>query len=114
MIDKENADERDGIFMINASRDFIKDGNKNRLRERDVYKITTVFNQQMELPKYSRFVPNSEIKVKNTYNLNIPRYIDSGAAEDLQNIDGHLNGGIPAADVDSLSRYWESFPTQRA
>ena len=114
VIDKENADERDGIFMINASRDFIKDGNKNRLRERDVYKITTVFNQQMELPKYSRFVPNSEIKVKNTYNLNIPRYIDSGAAEDLQNIDGHLNGGIPAADVDSLSRYWESFPNLRA
>ena len=114
VIDKENAGERDGIFMINASRDFIKDGNKNRLRERDVYKITTVFNQQLELPKYSRFVPNSEIKEKNACNLNITRYIDSGAEEDLQNIDGHLNGGIPAADVDSLSRYWDSFPNLRA
>jgi type I restriction enzyme M protein len=58
--------------MIDASRDFIKDGNKNRLRERDVYKITTVFNSRLELPKYSRFVPNSEIKEKNAYNLNIP------------------------------------------
>ncbi len=110
VIDKENADERDGVFMIDASRDFIKDGNKNRLRERDVYKITTVFNQRLELPKYSRFVPNSEIKDKNVYNLNIPRYVDSGAAEDSQSIEGHLKGGIPKADVESLSLYWEAFP----
>lgn len=110
IIDKENADERDGIFMIDASRDFIKDGNKNRLRERDVYKITTVFNSRLELPKYSRFVPNSEIKEKNAYNLNIPRYINSGTAEDIQSIDAHLNGGIPADDVGSLSLYWETFP----
>lgn len=110
VIDKENADERDGIFMIDASRDFIKDGNKNRLRERDVYKITTVFNRRLELPKFSRFVPNSEIKEKNACNLNIPRYIDSGAAEDWQSIDGHLNGGIPTVDVESLSLYWKTFP----
>lgn len=113
VVDKENADERDGIFMINASRDFVKDGNKNRLRERDVYKITTVFNLRLELPKYSRFVPNSEIKDMNACNLNISRYIDSGAAEDLQSIDGHLNGGIPTLDVESLSRYWDTFPNLR-
>ena len=113
VIDKENADQRDGIFMIDASRDFVKDGNKNRLRERDIYKITEVFNQRLELPKYSRFVPNREIKEKNACNLNIPRYIDSGEAEDLQSIDGHLNGGIPIADVESLSLYWETFPNLR-
>ncbi len=113
IIDKQNADERDGIFMIDASRDFIKDGNKNRLRERDVYKITTVFNSRLELSKYSRFVPNSEIKDKNAYNLNIPRYIDSGAIEDIQSIDGHLNGGIPSDDVDSLSLYWQTFPNMQ-
>ena len=110
VIDKEKHKERNGIFMIDASLDFIKDGNKNRLRERDVYKITTVFNQQMELPKYSRFVPNSEIRKNDDYNLNISRYIDSGIAEDLQNIDGHLNGGIPNVDIDSLSLYWQTFP----
>ena len=110
IIDKENAEERNGIFMIDASRDFIKDGNKNRLRERDVYKITSVFNQRLELPKYSRFVPNGEIQDKNDYNLNIPRYIDSGGSEDSQSIEGHLKGGIPGADVDSLSPYWRAFP----
>jgi type I restriction enzyme M protein len=113
VIDKKNADKRDGIFMIDASRDFVKDGNKNRLRERDVYKISTVFNSQLELDKYSRFVPMQEIKEKKLYNLNIPRYIDSSVTEDLQSIFGHLNGGIPAVDVDSLTRYWTAFPNLR-
>lgn len=120
VIDKENADERDGIVMIDASHDFIKDGNKNRLRERDVYKITTIFNMLLDNhhaevdPKYARFVPLTEIKEKNCCNLNIPRYIDGRAAEDLQSIEGHLKGGIPSADVDSLSRYWQAFPKLQA
>ena len=111
IIDKSDADERQGIFMIDASHDFIKDGNKNRLRERDIYKIVTTFNQQITSdPKYARFVPNNEIKIKNNYNLNITRYIDSTVPEDLQDIDAHLNGGIPAVDVDSMEKYWTLFP----
>ena len=111
VIDKSDAAERTGIFMIDASHDFVKDGNKNRLRERDIYKIVTTFNEQITAdPKYARFVPNDEIKVKNDYNLNIPRYIDSSIPEDLQDIDAHLHGGIPAVDVDSMERYWTLFP----
>lgn len=111
IIDKEDADERTGIFMIDASRDFVKDGNKNRLRERDIYKIVTTFNEQITTdPHYARFVPMSEITRKNDYNLNISRYIDSGITEDLQSIEAHLKGGIPAYDVDSLDRYWAIFP----
>lgn len=111
VIDKSDADERQGIFMIDASHDYIKDGNKNRLRERDIYKIVTTFNRRVTSdPKYARFVPNDEIKKKNEYNLNIPRYIDSSAPEDEQDIDAHLHGGIPAADVDSMGKYWALFP----
>ncbi len=110
VIDKEDADDRKGIFMIDASRDFVKDGNKNRLRERDIYKIVTTFNEQlMDDPHYARFVPKDEIVKKNGYNLNISRYIDSGIAEDLQDIDAHLNGGIPMSDVDKLTVYWNVF-----
>lgn len=110
IIDKSDADERKGIFMIDASHNFVKDGNKNRLRERDIYKIVTTFNEQItDDPKYARFVPNDEIKIKNEYNLNIPRYIDSSTAEDLQDIDAHLHGGIPACDVDSMQNYWDIF-----
>ena len=111
VIDKSDADERNGIFMIDASHDFVKDGNKNRLREQDIYKIVTTFNEKITTdPKYARFVPNDEIKIKNEYNLNIPRYIDSSTPEDLQDIDAHLHGGIPAVDVDSMERYWVLFP----
>ena len=100
-----------GLFIIDASHDFIKDGNKNRLRERDIYKIVTTFNEQItDDPKYARFVPMGEVIVKNSYNLNIPRYIDSSSPEDEQDIDAHLHGGIPARDIDSMSRYWALFP----
>ena len=111
VIDKSDADEREGIFMIDASHDYVKDGNKNRLREQDIYKIVTTFNEQITTdPKYARFVPNDEIKVKNDYNLNIPRYIDSSIPEDMQDIDAHLHGGIPEVDVDSMEKYWTLFP----
>ena len=112
VISKADADKRTGIFMIDASRDFVKDGNKNRLRERDINKIVMTYNERIEEPHYSRFVPNSKIKgEKNRYNLNVPRYIDSGVTEDIQSIDAHLNGGIPNGDIDALSNYWHEFPS---
>ena len=111
IIDKEDADERAGIFMIDASHDFIKDGNKNRLREEDIYRIVTTYKGRIETDShYARFVPNDEIKIKNGYNLNISRYIDSGEKEDIQDLSGHLHGGIPATDVESMSKYWTLFP----
>lgn len=112
VIDKEGAANRQGIFMIDASRGYVKDGNKNRLREQDIYKIITTFNNQITTdPKYARFVPNDEIEVQNDYNLNLTRYIDSSDEEDIQDIYAHLHGGIPAVDVDSLSKYWKVFPS---
>ena len=114
VLDKENAPNRDGLFMIDASKGFLKDGNKNRLREQDIHKIVDVFNKQIELPKFSRLVPLSEISdTKNDYNLNIPRYIDSQEPEDIQDIEAHLLGGIPNADIDALSEYWDVYPSMR-
>lgn len=111
VLDKEYAEHRKGIFMIDASKDFIKDGNKNRLREQDIRKITDVFSAQEELPRYSRMVPMSEIAdPKNDYNLNIPRYIDTQEAEDIQDISAHLQGGIPERDVAALEAYWKVYP----
>jgi len=110
VLGKENAAARMGLFMIDASRGFVKDGNKNRLRHQDIHKIVDVFNKQLEIPKFSRRVGVAEIEA-NDYNLNIPRYIDSSEAEDLQDIAAHLKGGIPNADIEGLSAYWQVFPT---
>ena len=112
IIDKEDAQSRKGIFMIDASGGFMKDGPKNRLRSMDIHKIVDVFNKRFDVPRYSRMVPVSEIE-QNEFNLNLPRYIDSQTSEDLQDIAGHLQGGIPASDVDSLKRYWAICPELR-
>lgn len=114
VIDKENAHARTGILMINASKDFMKDGNKNRLRAQDIHKIVDVFNKQIELPGYSRMVPVAEIaSPANDYNLNIPRYIDSSEPEDLHDLEAHLKGGIPNRDIEALDDYWAVFSSLR-
>ncbi|QOY86157.1 type I restriction-modification system subunit M [Paludibaculum fermentans] len=115
VLDKQNAVGRKGVFMIDASKGFIKDGNKNRLREQDIHRIVDTFTKLTEVPGYARMVPVGEISdPRNDFNLNLPRYIDSTEPEDLQDIDGHLRGGIPDRDLDALGAYWKVLPTVRA
>ncbi|WP_288371263.1 N-6 DNA methylase [uncultured Marinobacter sp.] len=131
VLDKENAqaraisgDKKSGIFMIDAAKGFIKDGNKNRLREQDIHRIVDTFNKLNSVPGYARMVPFDEITdAKNDYNLNLPRYIDTSEPEDLHDIHAHLNGGIPVRDIDGdasalppipgLSAYWHALPGLR-
>ncbi len=112
VVDKQDAHTRKGIFMIDASAGFMKDGPKSRLRAQDIHKIVDTFNKRLEIPEYSRMVRIEEVE-KNEFNLNLPRYIDSQTPEDLQDIEGHLKGGIPLRDVDALDRYWNVCPKLR-
>lgn len=115
VLDKEGANQRENVFFINASKGFVKDGNKNRLREQDVHKIVDHFKNGIEEEGYSRLVPVSEIQSEsNDYNLNITRYIDSTDPEDIHDLEAHLRGGIPKFDIDSLEMYWNQFPSMRA
>ncbi len=115
VLDKENAKARKGVFMIDAAKAFIKDGNKNRLREQDVHKIVDTFTRQLDTQRYARMVPFDEIAdAKNDFNLNLPRYIDSSEPEDLQDIEGHLRGGIPERDIDAFAADWQVLPSVRA
>lgn len=113
ILDKANAATRKGIFMVDASRGYIKDGSKNRLRAQDMRRIVDVFTGQLEQAGYSRFVPREEIE-GNDFNLSLPRYIDSSDPEDIQDIDAHVRGGIPNRDLDALGRYWRVLPGVRA
>ncbi len=126
VLDKEHAAARSnrdegshGVFMIDASKGFIKDGNKNRLREQDLHRIVDTFTKQVDVPRYARLVPLAEIAdPKNDFNLNLPRYIDSSEPEDLQDIVGHMRGGIPLRDLDDpaspLAAYWLVLPGVRS
>ncbi|MEW9122014.1 MAG: type I restriction-modification system subunit M [Thermotaleaceae bacterium] len=112
VLDKENAASRRGIFMIDAGKGFMKDGNKNRLRSMDIHKIVDVFNRQLEIEKYSKMVNFEDIE-KNEYNLNITRFIESQENEDIQDIEAHLLGDIPNLDVEALNEYWDVYPNLR-
>ena len=112
VLDKQDAAARKGIFLIDASAGFMKDGPKNRLRERDIHRMVDTFKHLRDVPKYARMVPYAEIE-KNDCNLNLPRYIDSRPPEDRQDIEAHLKGGIPQADVDALDEYWKVCPQLR-
>ena len=115
VLDKENANARKGVFMIDASKGFIKDGPKNRLREQDIHRIVDTFRRGVDVPRYARMVPLDEIaSAKNDYNLNLPRYIDSSEPEDLHDIDAHLNGGIPERDIDAFAADWQEMPGLRS
>lgn len=114
VLDKENSQARTGIFMVDASKGFEKDGPKNRLRPRDMHKIIDAFTKQVEIPGYARMVPLSEIEnAANDFNLNIARYIDSSEPEDIQDLHAHIQGGIPNRDIDALEAYWTAFPSLR-
>ncbi|MDR0612559.1 MAG: type I restriction-modification system subunit M [Dysgonamonadaceae bacterium] len=109
VLDKEEAAGRKGIFMIDAKNGFVKDGNKNRLREQDIRRIVDTWEEGKNISHFARFVPNEEIE-GNGFNLNIPRYIEADDEEILQNIEAHLNGGIPEHDIEQLYHYWEACP----
>jgi type I restriction enzyme M protein len=113
IVDKRDAHARKAVFMIDASGGFIKEGPKNRLRAQDIHRVVDTFIKGADVPKYARLVPFDEIE-KNDFNLNLPRYIDSRESEDLQDIDGHLHGGIPQRDVDALASYWAVCPELRS
>jgi type I restriction enzyme M protein len=114
VLDKKGAQKRDGIFMVDASRGFEKDGPKNRLRPRDIHKIIDVYDRALEVERFSRFVSMDEIgNGNNDFSLNLSRYIDSSEPEDRQDLTGHIKGGVPNGDLDRLRDFWQALPGLR-
>lgn len=110
IIDKEEADKREGIFMIDASCGFKKDGNKNRLREQDIEKIVQTFINKEIIEGYSTFVTYKDILEEHEGSLNVPRYIQKNDDTLPQNITSHLKGGIPEIDINSIEKLWDISP----
>ncbi|GAA8424686.1 type I restriction-modification system subunit M [Helicobacter pylori] len=109
VLDKENARARKGVFMIDASKDFKKDGNKNRLRDQDIQKMIDTFNAYKEIPYYSKMVSLEEISL-NDYNLNIPRYI--AAKQELEkDLFALINSPsyLPKNEIKAYAPYFQVF-----
>ena len=109
MVLKKNRGN-EGVLIIDASKGFLKEGKRNRLRACDVKKIADTYRDRKTIPGYSRIVTRDEIRL-NEYNLNIPRYVDSSDHVVKYDIYATMFGGIPNSEIDELSRFWDAFPT---
>lgn len=109
MILKQTREDT-GVLFVDASKGFVKNGNKNKLRSRDIKRIVDVVISRTEVPKFSRIVSKSEI-IANDYNLNIPRYVDSSDSVENWDIYSLMFGGIPNVELKNFADYWEAFPT---
>jgi len=101
------------VLIIDASKGFEKVGKNNRLRASDIKKIADTVIARETLPKYSKVVSRDEIRA-NDYNLNIPRYVDSSAADEHWDIYATMFGGIPQSEIHLLDEYWQSFATLKS
>lgn len=77
---KKNRTTRDVLF-IDASNDFIKGKNQNKLSKENIEKIVSAYVERKEIDKFAYLASFEKIK-ENDYNLNIPRYVDTFEEED--------------------------------
>ena len=111
MVLKQHRDN-DDVLIVDASKGFVKEGKNNKLRECDIKRIADTVRDRKTIPGYSRTVSRDEIR-RNGYNLNIPRYVDSGEPVEPYDIYATMFGGIPHREIEELRSYWEAFPSLR-
>ena len=104
--------EASDILIVDASKEFFKDGNKNRLSGHHIKKIVDAVLDRETIPHFATLVSKQTV-IENEYNLNIPRYVE---AEEKVPVDLHATvfGGIPNYEIDYLKEYWDAFPTLRS
>lgn len=111
MILRQKREDTDVLF-VDASKEYIKDGKQNRLQASNIRRIADAVIGRKEIPHFARLVTKEEIRA-NGYNLNIPRYIDSGEESETWDIYASLYGGIPESELDRFAPYWDAFPGLR-
>lgn len=103
--------EASDVIIVDASKEFYKDGNKNRLSGHHIKKIVDAVLGRETIPHFATLVSKQKI-IENEYNLNIPRYVE---AERNVPVDLHATifGGIPNYEIDELDEYWSAFSSLR-
>lgn len=91
------AKKDDKILFINADAEYKEGKNQNLLRPEDIEKINYVYQNKIELDKYSKLVSLKELEKEN-FNLNIRRYVDNTPPSEPHDVKAHINGGIPKVE----------------
>jgi type I restriction enzyme M protein len=112
VFDKKDAATRKDVLFINADREYREGKAQNFLRPEDISKIVHVHRERKTAPAYARLVPHAEIESEE-WNCNIRRYVDNAPPPEPHDVRAHLHGGVPLAEIDSLSRFWKNYPGLR-
>tara|TARA_E500000318_G_scaffold112056_1_gene133739 strand:+ start:4386 stop:7118 length:2733 start_codon:yes stop_codon:yes gene_type:complete len=112
VMNKAGAATRDHVLFINADREYREGKAQNHLRPEDIDRIIHTYRAGADIPAYARRVPRAEIEAED-YNCNIRRYVDNAPPPEPQDVRAHLHGGVPIAEVDSLTHFWENYPQLR-
>jgi type I restriction enzyme M protein len=112
VFDKAGAATRKDVLFINADREFREGKAQNFLRPEDLAKIVHVHRERRDAPAYARLVPHAEIESEE-WNCNIRRYVDNAPPPEPHDVRAHLHGGVPLAEIDGLSRFWNNYPGLR-
>lgn len=116
VMNKKDAATRKHILFINADREYREGKAQNFLRPEDISKIVHVYRSLAQggtdVLAYARRVPVEEIAAED-YNCNIRRYVDNAPPPEPHDVRAHLHGGVPVAEIDALSRYWNNYPGLR-
>jgi type I restriction enzyme M protein len=102
IINKAGATGREGVFFINADREYREGKNQNTLRPEDIEKIAYIYTHKKELPKYSRLVKKAELEAEE-FNCNIRRYVNNAPEPTPNDVHAHLKGGLPDSEINALN-----------
>ena len=94
VINKNRTDDKEKVLFINADKEYKEGKNQNSLRPEDIEKISYIYKNKIEKPKYSRLVDINEIEEED-FNLNIRRYVDNSPDPEPQDVKAHIKGGVP-------------------
>ncbi len=108
VINKQGAAERDSVLFVNADREYKEGKNQNKLRPEDIEKISYVYRKKLDVDKYSRCVPVTELEEEG-FNLNIRRYVDNSPPPEPHDVKAHLNGGVPVVEINDLQNYFDNY-----
>lgn len=101
---------KDDILFIDASKEFYKDGSKNKLGGHHIKKIVDAVINRESIPHFSRLVSKEELR-ENDFNLNIPRYVSSNIEEIPFDINATMLGNLPNSEIEQFNDWWNTFPT---
>lgn len=100
------------VLIVDASKGFAKEGKNNKLRACDIKKICDTVIGRKSVPGYSQVVSKDIIR-QHSYNLNIPRYVDSSEPTESWDLYACMFGGIPKAELELFEHFWQAFPGLR-